>query len=746
MPDLLLELLSEEIPARMQANARDTLRDMVAKGLKEAGIAHGETIVHSTPRRLTLFIPGLPARTPDIEEERKGPRVDAPEKALEGFLRSTGLTKDDLDSRPDKKGEVYFAVIRKPGVAASEAIAALVPEVIRSFPWPKSMRWGTSDLRWVRPLTSILCLLDDEIVPVEIEGYRAGNQTRGHRLVDGAPFAVDGFDSYREGLAARGVTLNAAERAATIDARARALCAERGVTLLDDPALLQENAGLTEMPVPIIGEIEEAFRALPAEVLQTSMREHQKFFSATDAQGKVTHFVAVANIEGADGGETILRGNAKVLRARLADAKFFWENDLRAIRQDGFAGMAAPLAQVTFHNQLGTQGERIERIAALAQQFAGVTKADPVMAGDAARAAKADLASEMVYEFPELQGLMGRYYAGAAGLDARIAAACEDHYKPLGPSDTVPEEPVSVAVALADKIDMLAGFWAIEEKPTGSKDPFALRRAALGVIRLILDNDLRFHLSEAVGVAIMRHVYLIGQRDAKALGKPLFDAIENLSDEGDGDAEARRAMFEQLINHFISPQSGLPQAIDPEFEQSIRAAVIDLLGFIADRLKVALRSEGVRHDLIDAVFALGGQDDLVLLVKRVRALQSFLASEDGANLLAGYRRAANILAAEEKKGALDLNAPGGEGDTKAETVALASALADASPQIDAALVQEDFEGAMRAMSGLRGPIDAFFDNVIVNADDPALRAVRLTLLATIRDVVARVADFSKIEG
>jgi len=744
MPDLLLEILSEEIPARMQSAARDTLRDMVTKGLKESGIDHGTPVVHSTPRRLTLHIPGLPARTPDIEDERKGPRTDAPEKALEGFLRSTGLTKDQLDIRPDKKGDVFFAVIRKPGVATAEAITALIPEVIRTFPWPKSMRWGNSDLRWVRPLTSILCLLDDEIVPVEIEGYRAGNETRGHRMVDPVPFTVTGFDDYQTGLAARGVTLDAEERAATIDSRAKSLCADRGVTLLEDPALLRENAGLTEMPVPLIGEIEEDFRSLPAEVLQTSMREHQKFFSAVDAQGNVTHFVPVANIAAPDGGATIIHGNAKVLRARLADAKFFWENDLRAVQREGFAGMATKLASVTFHNQLGTQAERIERIAALAQQFAGVTRADPAIAVEAARAAKADLASEMVYEFPELQGLMGRYYAGAAGLDPRIAAACEDHYKPLGPSDTVPEEPVSVAVALADKIDMLAGFWAIGEKPTGSKDPFALRRAALGVIRLVLDNDLRFHLSEAVGVAIMRHVYLIGQRDAKALGKPLFDAIENLS--GGGDIEERRAMFDQLINHFLSPQSGLPQAVDPDFEREIREAVIDLLGFIADRLKVALRSEGVRHDLIDAVFALGGQDDLVLLVKRVRALQSFLATEDGANLLAGYRRAANILAAEEKKGTLDLTAPTGDGDAKEETVALAGALADASPRIDAALAGEDFEAAMRAMSSLRDPIDAFFDNVIVNADDPALRAVRLTLLTTIRNVVQRVADFSKIEG
>jgi glycyl-tRNA synthetase beta chain len=744
MPDLLLELLSEEIPARMQENARNTLRDMVTKGLKEAGVTHGTATAYSTPRRLTLHIEGLPDRTPDLEDERKGPRTDAPEKALEGFLRSTGLTKDELDVRPDKKGDVYFAVIRKPGIPVSDALTALIPDVIRTFPWPKSMRWGSGDLRWVRPLTSILCLLDDKVVPVEIDDFTASNETRGHRMVDGTPFTVSSFTQYRDGLASRGVTLDAAARAATIHERATALCAQHGVTLLDDPALLTENAGLTEWPTPIIGEIEEQFRELPAEVLQTSMREHQKFFSAVDGAGQVTHFVAVANVEGADGGKTILHGNAKVLRARLADAKFFWENDLRAIQQHGFEGMAAPLADVTFHNQLGTTAERIDRIAQLAGQLAPITQADPAIADAAARAAKADLASEMVYEFPELQGLMGRYYAGAAGLDPRIAAACEDHYKPLGPSDTVPEEPVSVAVALAEKLDMLAGFWAIEEKPTGSKDPFALRRAALGVIRLIIENDLRFHLSDAFGVALTRHVYAIHQRDARSLGAPLFDAIEGLS--GEGGMDEKRAVFEQLIGHFLSPESGLPQAVDPDFERSVRAMVIDLLGFVADRLKTVLRGDGVRHDLIDAVFALGGQDDLVLLVKRVRALQAFLATEDGTNLLAGYKRAANILAAEEKKGALDLSTAGDAEDTKEETVALASALGDASPRIDAALRAEDFEAAMRAMSALRGPIDAFFDNVIVNADDAGLRAVRLTLLATIRDVVERVADFSKIEG
>jgi len=504
MPDLLLEILSEEIPARMQPKARDDLRAMVLKGLDEAGVSYGTVETFSTPRRLVLRVEGLPARTPDLSEERKGPRTDAPEKALEGFLRSTGLTVDQLERREDKKGEVFFAVIEKPGRPVADALAEIVPGVIRGFPWPKSMRWGTGDLRWVRPLTSILCLLDSEVVAFDVDGHASGNQTRGHRMVDPEPFAVDGFDAYRQGLAERRVTLEPAAREDAIAAGAKALCDAAGVTLIDDPALLREVGGLVEWPVPLIGVIEDAFRDLPPEVLQTSMREHQKYFSAKDSSGRVTHFVAVANVEGADGGETIVKGNAKVLRARLADAKFFWENDLRAVQGGGLQDMAASLTSVTFHNKLGSQAERVDRIAALARDLSPVTGAEAPVAEQAARVCKADLASEMVYEFPELQGLMGRYYAEAAGLDKRVAAAAEDHYSPLGPSDTVPSEPVSVSVALADKIDTLAGFWAIEEKPTGSKDPFALRRAALGVIRLILENNVRMRLSQPVGVALMR--------------------------------------------------------------------------------------------------------------------------------------------------------------------------------------------------------------------------------------------------
>ena len=745
MPDLLLEILSEEIPARMQPKARDDLRSLVLKGLDEAGVSYGSVETFSTPRRLVLRVEGLPDRTPDLSEERKGPRTDAPEKALEGFLRSTGLTVGQLERRDDKKGEVFFAVIEKPGRPVADALAEIIPGVIRGFPWPKSMRWGTGDLRWVRPLTSILCLLDSEVVAFDVDGHASGNQTRGHRMVDPEPFTVNGFEAYRQGLAERRVTLEPAAREDAIAAGAKALCDAAGVSLIDDPALLREVGGLVEWPVPLIGVIEDEFRDLPPEVLQTSMREHQKYFSAKDSSGRVTHFVAVANVEGADGGETIVKGNAKVLRARLADAKFFWENDLRAVKNGGLQDMAASLTSVTFHNKLGSQAERVDRIAALARDLSPVTGAEPPVAEQAARISKADLASEMVYEFPELQGLMGRYYAEAAGMDKRVAAAAEDHYSPLGPSDSVPSEPVSVSVALADKIDTLAGFWAIEEKPTGSKDPFALRRAALGVIRLILENDVRMRLSQPVGVALMRHVYLISRRDAVKLGEPLFDALENFSEE-QGGAE-RRAQFENLVSFFLSPQSGLAEQLEPGFEDEMRATVGDLLAFIADRLKVLLKDRGVTHDLIDAVYALGDQDDLVLLVKRVDALQNFLGTEDGKNLLAGYKRAANILAAEEKKEKAKITPrPDPSLAQLDEERALFDALAVSETAVAPALRAEDFEAAMSSLAQLRAPIDAFFDKVTVNADDPALRVNRLALLARIRVVTGQVADFSKIEG
>ena len=684
MPDLLLEILSEEIPARMQPKARDDLRALILKGFDEAGIAHDAAEAYSTPRRLTLHVSGLPERTPDLREERKGPRTDAPEKALAGFLRSTGLSADQLERRPDKKGEVFFAVIERPGRSVSDAVADIVPGVIRGFPWPKSMRWGSGELRWVRPITSILCLLDEAVVPFEVDGYSSGNETRGHRFADPAPFAVSGFADYKAGLLTRKVVLDAGEREEIIMTRAVQLCADHGVSLLEDRALQREVSCLVEWPVPLIGEIEDTFRALPAEVLQTAMREHQKYFAAIGAEDRITRFVAVANTEGADGGATILNGNTRVLRARLADAKFFWENDLRAVADGGLHAMAAPLADVTFHNRLGSQAERIDRIALLSRELTAVTGADAALAEEAARVCKADLASEMVYEFPELQGIMGRYYAKAAGLDASVARACEYHYAPLGPSDAVPTEAVAATVALADKIDMLAGFWAADEKPTGSKDPFALRRAALGVIRILLENGIRVHLSEPMGVALMRHVYLMGRRDAKALGEPLFDALDKFNVEG-GSAD-QRAAFENLVEFFLSPQSGLAEAVEPGFADEMRATVADLLGFVAERLKVALRERGIRHDLIDAVYALGDQDDIVLLVKRVEALQEFLGTGDGANLLAGYKRAANILAAEAKKDGGGMAAlPNPALAEQEEERALFQALAEAEAPVAGAL-------------------------------------------------------------
>ena len=748
MPDLLLEILSEEIPARMQPKARADLQALVLKGLSEAGVAHGEASVASTPRRLVLRVKDLPARTEGTVEARKGPRVDAPEKALEGFLRSAGVGREDLERRADKKGEVWFATIRRPGRDVSDVLAEVVADTIRGFPWPKSMRWGAGDLRWVRPLVSILCLLDDRVVPVEVEGVPVGRVTKGHPIHDPEPFEVSGWEEYAAGLADRHVILDHEARRTLIDRNARALAEAQGVALVEDEALLTEVTGLTEWPVPLVGAIEDAFLDLPAEVLTTSMREHQKYFSATDAEGRVTHFVAVANTEAEDAGATILQGNMRVLRARLADAKFFHEADLRAVRERGLEGMAEALSGVTFHNRLGSQAERIERIAVLAGELAPVTGADPEQARLAARVAKADLASAMVYEFPELQGTMGRYYALAQGLPEAVATACEAHYRPLGPSDAVPDHPVGMAVALADKIDLLAGFWAIDEKPTGSKDPFALRRAALGVIRIVLENGLRLRLGAALGVALVRHSYLIGRRDAQALGQPLLDALEGF---GLAVAAASRQRFEEAVAKLLSPGSGLAEAVEPGFRDEMREKVSDLLGFVADRLKVALRERGIRHDLIDAVFALGDQDDLVGLVRRVEALQAFLGTEDGANLLAAYKRAANILSAEAKKeGGLPASAVQAAPDparaVQDEERALFEALAAVERDVAPALAAEDFEGAMARLAALRGPVDAFFEAVTVNADDPALRANRLALLARIRAVTAQVADFSRIEG
>ena len=741
MPDLLLEVLSEEIPARMQPRAAEDLKRLVANGLVERGLTYEGAAAHAGPRRLALDIRGLTKETPTRREERKGPRVDAPEKALEGFLRSTGLTKDQLDIRPDKKGDVYFAAVTTPGRPAAEVVAEVVAETIRGFPWPKSMRWGEGSLRWVRPLRSILCLLCDEaeaaVAPVEIDGIAAGDVTRGHRFMAPGPIRPRGFEDYAAKLEAAHVLVDAGERQRRIKADAANLAFAQGYEVVEDSGLLAEVAGLVEWPVCLMGDIGAAFLDLPPEVLRTSMKEHQKFFSVRNpATGRIEKFITVANIEATDGGATILAGNQRVLAARLSDARFFWENDLRVVKGQGVAGMeamAGPLARVTFHSKLGSQAERVARIAALAREIAPHVGADPDRAETAARVCKADLASEMVYEFPELQGTIGRYYAEAAGLPAEVAAACAEHYAPLGPSDAVPTAPVSVAAALADKLDMLAGFWAIDEKPTGSKDPFALRRAALGAIRIVLENGLRLRLLNefaraALGVLASQEAHEVKAR------------IESVPAE----LRARRdaialAVFERFV---------LEPAYDREATLALGAHVaFDLLGFFADRLKVHLRDEGVRHDVIDACFGLGGQDDLVLLVARVKALQGFLATEDGANLLTGYRRAANILAAEEKKDGVAYDAPpdpalaveGAEAD-------LVAALDAAEPALDAALAAEDFGGAMAGLAALRAPIDRFFDEVTVNADDPALRANRLRLLNRIRRATGRVADFAAIQG
>ena len=685
MPDLLIELFSEEIPARMQGRAADDLKKLMTDGMVEAGLTYASAAAFSTPRRLCLTVEGLLAESPTVREERKGPKVGAPDKAIEGFLRGAGLTRDQLEERDTSKGAVYFASFEKQGRPAPEIIAEVLEQTIRTFPWPKSMRWGTGSLRWVRPLHSILCVLSDEasseVVPLDVDGITSGKATYGHRFMAPNQITVNGFEDYEAQLKRAFVVLNAGERADAIWEDAKNQAFANGLEVVEDAGLLREVAGLVEWPVVLMGEIAEDFLGLPPEVLQTSMKEHQKFFSVKNAKtGRIERFTTVANRETVDNGATILAGNQKVLFARLSDAKFFWENDLRVATSD-MASWTAALSNVTFHNKLGTQAERIERIAALARELGPVVGADADEAERAAKLAKADLSSEMVYEFPELQGLMGRYYAEAAGETAAVAAAAEEHYAPLGPSDAVPTAPVSVAVSLADKIDTLTGFWAIDEKPTGSKDPFALRRAALGIIRLVLENDLTIR------------------------SKPLFTKAD------------------------------------------MRADSDDLLSFFHDRLKVYLRDQGVRHDVIDACIAMEGNDDLALLVKRAVALEAFLKTEDGTNLLQGFKRANNILSKEEDKDGVEYSYGG---DVKfAETEeerALFAALTAEGPAIETALKAEDFAGAMSGMAGLRAPIDAFFEAVQVNSDNQTVRRNRLNLLSDIRKLVGSVADLSRVEG
>lgn len=732
MPDLLIELFSEEIPARMQARTREDLRKLVTDGLVNAGLTYASAGAFSTPRRLTLTVEGLTANSPTTREERKGPRTDAPEAALEGFLRSTGLTRDQLQARDDKKGQVWFAVIERAGRPASEIVAEVLDATIRNFPWPKSMRWGAGSLRWVRPLHSIICLLSDDsgatVVPLAVEGITAGNSTRGHRFLSPDAFTVTGFDDYAAKLRRAHVILDSAEREAAIRQQAENLAFARGWQIVTDDGLLSEVAGLVEWPVPLMGVIEDRFLDLPPEVLQTSMKEHQKFFSAKNPKtGRIEGFVTVANIETPDDGATILAGNQRVLAARLSDAAFFWENDLREAKA-GMQAWAEGLKSVTFHNKLGSQADRVARIAALAREIAPLVGADADQAEQAAKLAKLDLRSAMVGEFPELQGTMGRYYALAAGQPEAVADAARDHYSPLGPSDALPTAPVSVAVALADKIDTLTGFWAIDEKPTGSKDPYALRRAALGIIRLILNNKTRLELEQVISKPIEWYVFNREYAKIESSADLLVKAYQVNPDVKIGFKESGPILSD-------------------EQKRNIVAVAADLLSFLHDRLKVYLRDQGIRHDIIDAVLAQPGNDDLVLVVNRATALNAMLQTDDGKNLTQGLKRAGNILAqAEDKDGveySFGADAKFAENDQER---ALFAALDTAEPAIKQAIAAEDFPAAMTAIAALRAPIDAFFDTVQVNTDNQIVRRNRLNLLHRIRAAGQQIADFTKVEG
>jgi glycyl-tRNA synthetase beta chain len=703
MPDLLLELFSEEIPASMQARAAEDLRKAVTDRLVAAGLVYEGAKAFVTPRRLALAVHGVPARQPDVREEKKGPRVGAPENAIAGFLKAAGLTSiSEAKMQPDKKGDFYVAVTEKPGRAAIEVIGEIIPDVVKKFPWPKSMRWGAPSqqpgaLTWVRPLHAIVATFGPEteepdIVPFTIDGITAGNETRGHRFMAPEPFTVRRFADYAQKLDKAKVVLDAERRRDIILAEAKQLAFAQGLELVADDGLLAEVAGLVEWPVVLMGSFDEKFLQIPEEVIRATIRNNQKCFVLRDAAHAklVNKFILVSNLEAEDGGKAIVAGNERVIRARLSDAKFFYESDLKTRLEDRLP----KFKDIVFHEKLGTQAERIERIERLAAKLAPLAGADVEKARRAAQLCKADLLTEVVGEFPELQGLMGKYYAEAQGEDEAVAHACEDHYRPKGPDDLVPSDPVSIAVALADKIDTLVGFWTADEKPTGSKDPYALRRAALGVIRVVLSHDLRMPLGRWIHVAHSGH---------------------GMSNAG----VAVRA--EKVI---------------PE-----------LLSFFADRLKVQLREQGARHDLVDAVFALESQDDLLLIVRRVEALGKFLDTEDGKNLLAGYKRATNILRIEEKKDGGDYTgAPEPQRYELPEEKALAQAIDAAKAEATRAVEKEDFAVAMTAMAKLRPHVDAFFDKVTVNVDDKALRENRLKLLNEIRAATRAVADFSKIEG
>ena len=784
MTDFLLELRCEEIPARMQVKASDDLARLFLDELAKAGLKPSAIDSFVTPRRLALIARDLPLETAAVSEEFKGPRTSAPPQALEGFLRKTGLTQDQLEDRDG----VWFAIVNKPGRATADVLAQAVPAVIRAFPWPKSMRWGaasqtTESLRWVRPLKGIVAILGEALVDIEIEGLRSGYATLGHRFHHPGEITIGGAHDYVEKLRACHVIASHQERRAIIEAKAAQAAAAHGYSVIEDKGLVAENAGLTEWPVPLLGDFDPAFLEVPPEVIQLTLRINQKYFVLKDASGKLAPaFICTANIDAKDGGAAIIAGNRKVLAARLSDARFFWEQD----RKTSLENHAKKLERITFHEKLGTVADKVERVAKLARWLVeeGIVGASaPAKAGaqgdiaqpdsgllpsqergraelaalaeQAARLCKADLVTEMVGEFPELQGIMGGYYARAEDLPDAVADAIRDHYKPVGQGDDVPTAPVTVAVSLADKLDTVASFFAIDERPTGSKDPFALRRAALGILAIIINNDVRVNLTPVLAFAYAQGGLSKNPTDVHALANALNEAMGHVGDE-----------WQKIVESAVSIATKKSHESARQIAADVLEATTQLLDFFADRLKVQQKEAGVRHDLIDAVFALGGEDDLVRLLARVKALQSFVATDDGANLLAGYKRAANILkkevpdptSAPANAGAQGEDARSGPGRLPLQEhdalpytpepaeAALITALDAAEPRAAQAVADERFEGAMAALATLRAPIDAFFDSVTVNDPDPAKRANRLALLARVRDAVHNVADFSKIAG
>ncbi|CAL75888.1 glycine tRNA synthetase, beta subunit [Bradyrhizobium sp. ORS 278] len=772
MPDLLLELFSEEIPARMQAKAADDLRRMVTDKLVAEGLVYEGAKAFATPRRLALTVHGIPARQADLKEERKGPRVGGPDAAIQGFLKATGLAslEEATIQRDPKKGDFYVALIEKPGRATLDVLAEMLPVIVRTFPWPKSMRWGQRSekpgaLSWVRPLHAITATFgleteEPDVISFAVDGIEAGQTTYGHRFLAPSAFTVRRFEDYEAKLLDAKVVLDPQRRKDTIVTDAKQLAFAQGYELVEDPVLLDEVAGLVEWPVVLMGSFDPEYLKVPGEVIRATIRNNQKCFVVRDPKtgGLAPKFILTANIEATDGGKTIIAGNERVIRARLSDAKFFYETDLKTKLEDRLP----KFEQIVFHEKLGTQAARIARIEKLAAEIAPMVGADAAKTARAAKLAKADLLTEVVGEFPEVQGLMGKYYALAQGEDASVAAACEEHYKPQGPGDRVPADPVSVAVALADKLDTLVGFWAIDEKPTGSKDPYALRRAALGVIRIILENDLRVHLADICGPAFFDLATAIRARE--------------VGNEVEQAESGEKPGLTRFVVRVDAQTFGT---------RSVPVKVVDLISFFADRLKVQLREQGARHDLVDAVFATSPspwwrsdaarsgagrldlieaagseealdrepsqeeemKDDLLMVVRRVEALGKFLDSDDGKNLLAGTKRASNILAIEEKKDKRKFDgAPDAALYKLDEEKALARAIGEVGAEAGAAVAKEDFAAAMRAMAKLRPAVDAFFDKVKVNDDDAAIRENRLKLLNEIRSATRAVADFSKIEG